>query len=85
MFGGGSVPVCSGIFAPGCCFGHNSGGEGVEVGGINYVAHLVLGLKDDTCFNGCVHSFQEKKISDGIYKWFSKYTKCIYHLVSYHH
>lgn len=47
MGGGGCVPACSGLFAPGCGFGDNGGGEGVEMRSVGDVAHLVLGLKDE--------------------------------------
>lgn len=49
MGGGGRVPACSGVSAPGCCFSDDGGGEGVKIRGVNDVAHLVLGLKDDKC------------------------------------
>lgn len=42
--GGGRVPACSGLFAPGCRFGNNRGGEGVEIRGVDDVTHLVLSL-----------------------------------------
>ena len=58
--GGGSVPAWSGLAAPGRCFGDNSGGEGVEVRGVDDgVAHLVLGLKDEKCLKW-VLSFQRR-------------------------
>lgn len=49
MGGGGCVPVRSGFFVPGCCFGNNRGGEGVEICGVDDVTHLVLSLKDGKC------------------------------------
>lgn len=49
MRSGGCVPACSGLFAPGCCFGDNRGGEGVEVRGVDDVTHLVLSLKNEKC------------------------------------
>lgn len=52
--GGGWVPACSTLFAPGCCLGSNRGGKGVEIRGVNDVTHLVLGLKDEKCCQGFV-------------------------------
>lgn len=42
--GGGCVPACCGLFALGCRFGDDRGGEGVQIRGVDDVAHLVLGL-----------------------------------------
>lgn len=51
MGGGRSVPVCSGLFAFGCCFGDDAGGEGVTLRSVVDVTHLVLSLQqDDKCF-----------------------------------
>lgn len=57
--GGGCVSACCGLFAPGCRFGDNCGGEGVEACGVTDVTHLVLGLKHERC-HACVQSFRNK-------------------------
>lgn len=46
MGGGGCVPSCSGLFAPGGRFSHDGGGKGVRVCGVDDVTHLILGLKN---------------------------------------
>lgn len=43
--GGGCVPARCGLFALGCRFGDDRGGEGVQIRGVDDVAHLVLSLK----------------------------------------
>lgn len=43
------VSAGGGLFAPGCCFGDNCGGEGIEVCSVADVTHLVLGLKHEKC------------------------------------
>lgn len=60
MGGGGRVPACSGLFAPGCCLGDSRGGEGVDIRGVDDVTHLVLGLKDEKCCHGRARSLREK-------------------------
>lgn len=43
--GGGRVSVSRGLSAPGCGFGDQRGGEGVDVRGVGDVAQLVLCLR----------------------------------------
>ena len=66
MRGGGCVPACGGLFAPGCCFGDNRGGEGVEVRGVDDVTHLVLSLKNENCCHACECSISKRKICERI-------------------
>lgn len=48
MRGGRCAPACCASFTSRCCSGSDSGGEGVQLRSIVYVAHLVFGLMERT-------------------------------------